>query len=354
MKKAAQKISVLVLYNQIGEDEYEKMKTVDPETLDFVPEYNINAISTVSEEYKAIGNALAKEGFDVRIQNVQDDIRVLSLLLRRQPPDVIFNLMEFFHDSQYLESSVAGLFDLYKIPYTGCSSFSLSLCLRKGLTKQILLANGVPTPKFSILHEPKINKRHGLKYPLIVKPAREDASTGVDKNSVVYNYLGLKKLIKRMFVEHAPPILVEEYIEGREFHISILGNDPPVVLPPLEYDFSELPNDHPNIITYNAKWNPLDESFHRIHSICPAKLPKTQVKKIEKVSLAAYAAMSCRDYARLDIRIGKDNTVYVLEVNPNPDLSDGVSFMESAEKIGLSFSQTLAKIVGFALDRKQK
>lgn len=346
------KPSVLVLYNQVGVDEYEAIKKIDPSTLDFEPEYNLNTIATVSEEYKAIAVALEAEGYDVKIYNAKENIHKLSSLLRRQPPDVIFNLVEFFHDSQFLESAVAGLFDLYKIPYTGAPPISLSMCVRKGFTKQLLLANGVPTPKFKVLFEPTISKKHGLRYPLIVKPAREDGSAGVDKHSVVHTYKALKQLLINVFAAHKPPILVEEFIEGRELHISILGNDPPMVLPAVEYDFSELPEDYPSIISYDAKWNPLEESFHRIHAICPAKVTKAQWKKIEKYALAAYDVMECRDYARLDIRLAKDNSVYVLEVNPNPDLTEGVSFMDSAEKVDLSFAKTLSMIVEYALARK--
>jgi D-alanine-D-alanine ligase len=345
-------ISVLVLFNQVGVDEYEAIKMVDPSTLDFEPEYSLSSVATVSEEYKAIATGLESEGFDVRIFNVKENIHRLSSLLRRQPPDVIFNLVEFFHDSQFLEASVAGLFDLYKIPYTGATPLSLGMCLRKGFTKQLLLANGVPTPKFKILFEPKIMKRHGLRYPLIVKPGRDDGSAGINKESVVHDYESLQQLIVKVFTLHTPPILVEEFIEGRELHVSILGNDPPKMLPVIEYDFSDLPADYPKVITYDAKWNPLDESFHRIHAVCPASLTKRQLKKIEQYSLAAYDIMECRDYARLDLRLANDNSVYVLEVNPNPDLTEGVSFMDSAEKAGLTFSETLVKLVEYALKRK--
>lgn len=352
MTQQRSNISVLLLYNHVGSDEYEALKNVDPDTLDFTPEYNINTVSTVAEEYSAIAKALAKEGFDVRLFNVKENIHRLTSLLRRQPPDVIFNLVEFFHDSQFLEASVAGLLDLYDIPYTGSSMISLALCLRKGFTKQLLHINGVPTPKFKILFHPAVPKRHGLKYPLIVKPAREDASSGVDKFSVVNTYEALRERVASLFKEFPPPILVEEFIEGRELHVSILGNDPPKILPAIEYDFSGLPDEHPSIITYDAKWNPLDESFHRIHAVCPAVLTKREQKKVEAVSLAAYDIMECRDYARLDLRLSTTGNVYVLEVNPNPDLTEGVSFMESAEKAGMTFSETLAFIVECALRRK--
>ncbi len=351
MPDKSDKPTVVVLYNQVGEDEYEKMKDVDPTTLDFEPEYSLQ-VSTVDEEYKAIGKALRKEGFRVKTVNVAENLKKLTNLLRNRPPDVIFNLVEFFHDSSWLEAAVAGMYDLYKVPYTGSPNFVLGLCQRKGLAKHVLLAHGIPTPKYHLLREAKIPKRHGLRYPLIVKPAREDASSGVDKESVVYDYQELTKRLEKVFAEFAPPILVEEFIEGRELHVSILGNDPPQVLPIIEFDFSELPENYPSIITYDAKWNPLDEAFHRVHSICPAKLTKAQFKKVEQVSLAAYRELGCRDYARLDLRLGARNQVYVLEVNPNPDLTEGVSYMESAEQAGLTFSQTLKRIVNFALERK--
>jgi D-alanine-D-alanine ligase len=213
------------------------------------------------------------------------------------------------------------------------------------------LANNIPTPKYKLLTKPYLRGRHGLKYPLIVKPAREDASSGVDKDSVVYNYDELKERIKEAFEYYDPPILVEEFVEGRELHVSVFGNDPPEVLPVIEIDFSELPSDYPSIISYDAKWNPLEESYHRIHTVCPAKLTKRVEKKVKITALEAYQITGCKDYARLDVRLTKDNKVFVLEVNPNPDLTEGVSFMESAEKAGLSFGETLSKIVEGALRR---
>lgn len=351
MSAALKKTSVTVLYNDIGEDVYEQIKKVDPSTLDFTPEYNIH-VATVTEEYRAIVQALKKEGYRVRLVNIAENVTTLHNVLRRNPPDVVFNLVEYIHDSHFLESAVAGMFEIYKVSYTGCTPFSLDLCMRKGVAKQVFLANNVPTPKFISLTTPGVSKQHGLTYPLIVKPAREDASSGVDKNSVVYTYEELSQRLEKIFKEFQPPILVEEFIDGRELHVSILGNNPPIVLPPIEFDFSALPEGFPNIITYDAKWNPLKEEFHRVHAVCPANLSRAELKNIERVSLAAYHALGCRDYARLDLRIGKNNQIYVLEVNPNPDLTEGVSFMESAEHAGFSFSQTLRMLVEFAYERK--
>ncbi len=342
--------SVTVVYNHAEEDVYEKLQHVDPTLLGFEPEYDIH-VPTVDEEYKAIVKALRQRGFKVRVVNIKDDIRKLQGVVRRNPPDVVFNLVEHLRDDAEMEPAVAGFFDLHRTAYTGAPPFALSLCHKKGLTKQVLQANGVPTPRFRILERPKIPVRHGLRYPLIVKPSHADASMGVEAGSVVHNYDELRKRLETVFAEFDPPILVEEFIEGRELHVAILGNDTPVLLPIIEFDFSDLPPEHPAIISYDAKWNPLDEIYHRVHTVCPAKLSQRAVKKVEDVALRAYRLTGCRDYARLDIRLAKRNQPFVLEVNPNPDLTEGVSFMESAEAGGYTFSETLAKIVEFALER---
>lgn len=344
------KISVAVVYNHSGDDIYEKIRGVDPDSLGFEPEYDIN-VATVTEEYDAIANALSEEGYTVTTLNINDDIKLLIDLLSKNPPDLVFNLIEYYRDDPSLEHLVAGLYALYGVRFTGAGPFTLSLCQRKGMTKQLLQANNVPTPRYKLLSEPRLPGRHGLHYPMIVKPAREDASSGVDKESVVYNLEQLTERINKTFEDYNPPILIEEFIEGRELHVSVLGNDPPEVLPIIEFDFSELPSDHPNIISYDAKWNPLEESFHRVHSVCPAKLTKRLEKKVKDIVLQAYKITGCKDYARLDLRLTKDKKLFILEVNPNPDLTESVSFMESAEQIGLSFSETLAKIVECALRR---
>ena len=218
--------------------------------------------------------------------------------------------------------------------------------------KQLLIANRVPTPRFLHLWEPLTTQRHGLHYPLIVKPAREDGSAGIEAASVVHDRPQLLARLEKVFAEFGAPVLVEEFIEGRELHVGVLGNDPPLVLPPLEYDFSGLPPDEPAIISYAAKWDPLQEVFHRVGSRCPADLTKRLLKRVEEVALRAYRVSGCRDYARLDIRVNRDNHVYVLEVNPNPDLTEGVSFMHSAEEAGHPFAQTLREIVEMAMARK--
>lgn len=341
--------SVVVLYNQVGEDWYEKLKQVDPSTLPFEPEYPVH-VPTVEEEYGEVARALRRAGYRARLVNLENDLRRLERVLKRSRPDVIFNLVEFFHDDAGLEAAIAGMYDVYRIAYTGAPPFALSLCQDKGLTKRVLQDHGVPTPRFKVLYEPNLPKRLGLRYPIIVKPVWEDASAGVTKDSVLYDSERLEERVQHVYDEYGA-IIIEEFIEGRELHVSVWGNDPPEVLPPVEFDFSGLSPDYPPIITYSAKWNPLSEVYHQVHTVCPAPLTKRVLKKVEDVAIRAYQATECRDYARLDIRL-KGNEPYVLEVNPNPDLTEGVSFMDSAEQAGYSFEEALAQIVELAAERR--
>lgn len=343
--------TVVVLFNHVGEDEYEQIRKVDPASLSFEPEYDIH-VATIMEEYRAVSRALRHAGYRVRLVNIRDDVAAIERLLRgKRRPDVVFNLVEHYRDDPEHEAHIAGLLELHGVPYTGAPPFVLSLLRRKGLTKHVLLANGVPTPRYRILHEARIPRRHGLHYPLIVKPSREDASAGVTRESVVRDYPSLLEQVRHTAQEFGDPTLVEEFIEGRELHVAVWGNDPPEVLPIIEFDFSDLPPDQPNIISFDAKWNPLKEEYHRVFTVCPARLSRRAQRRVERAALAAYQVTGCRDYARLDLRLTPNDHPFVLEVNPNPDLTEGVSFMESTEKAGYEFSDALHLIVEMALER---
>ncbi|MDR1727644.1 MAG: D-alanine--D-alanine ligase [Acidobacteriota bacterium] len=342
---------VLVLFNNLEEaDEYLALRDIDPSTLDFEPKYRI-AVATAQEEYDAIVDALRAEGFDAEGVNLKDDFDLLGRLLTQEPPDVVFNLVEFFHNDLNHEGAVAGMYDLAGVPYTGATPFCLSLCRRKDLTKRIFLQSGVPTPRFLTVKGGDVPPGHGLDYPLIVKPSRGDGSAGVEPHTVVYDYAQLKKRLAQAGEEFQCSMLVEEFLAGRELHISVFGDNPPEALPIIDFNFSELPAGHPPLLTYDIKWNPLAPAYHKVHSICPAVLPPEVERRAKELAVRAYQATCCRDYARIDLRLGADDVPYVLEVNPNPDLTAGVSFMDSAEQAGYGFSEMLKKIVGFALER---
>ena len=346
------KRTVAILYNHVGEDEYEAIRQLDPSQLPFKPEYELESIATVADEIAAMVKALRKEGFHCYAVNIKDNFKTLLTVLQKRRPNVIFNLIEFFNDNPWQESMVAGLFEILRVPYTGAPPLALALCQRKGLTKQILQANGIRTPRFKLMTRDHIPRRHGLHYPLMVKPAREDASAGIENASVAFDRERLEQRIEYVLEEFNQPVLVEEFIDGRELNVAVLGNDPPEALPISEIDFSELPKGMHSIVSYQAKWDPLHEAFHRTYPICPAELPKRIEKRAKSRAIKAYKILGCRDYARIDMRLSKNGQhLYVLEVNPNPDLTEGVAFMESSEAAGVTFGQTLRKIVEFALKR---
>ena len=343
---------VAIVFNHVGVDDRVALQSVDPATLGFTPTYPI-AMATVMEDYEAIGTALAGAGCRTELFNMQDDVHRLIAWLRERRPDVVFNLVEIVRDELGTEVAVAGLYELLQVPYTGAPPLALGLCQRKGMTKQLLLANGVRTPRYHLLSGPELRRRHGLHFPMIVKPAREDASAGVEPESVVHEPEKLHQRIAHTFAMFGGQVLVEEFIEGRELHIAVFGNDPPVVLPILEYEMSGLPPHLPRIISFAGKWDPLQEEYHRLHEICPAKLSRAVDRRAKEAALAAYRLTHCRDYARVDARLAKDGKVYILEVNPNPDLTENVGYMKSAAATGMGFGATLCALVEMALARRR-
>lgn len=346
--------TVAIIYNFPGEDEYEALRKKVKSGEVVSPTGNIKDledVATVQEEIDALAKALRKEGFDVRAVNIEDNFDRLLKSLTSPRPDVVFNLVEFFSNDPLLEDRVAAFYDLLGIPYTGAPPLTLAICQRKALAKQILKAFRIPTPRYKLVKKKPVPKLTGLRYPLIVKPAWEDASAGVTDQAVVEDRPQLEKRVRMILAEYEQPALVEEFIDGRELGVSVLGNKNPKVLPVEEMDFSYLPPDRRAIITFESKWNPLSEAFHLGKLVCPAKLSRAVHRRVKKIALQTYQVLGCRDYARIDMRLDKNDDVFVLEVNPNPDLTEGVAFMASAAAAGISFSEGLRIIVEEALKR---
>jgi D-alanine-D-alanine ligase len=304
------------------------------------------------EEYQLIQKSLIEEGFGCYLLNIKDDIQNIIKDVRKNKPDIIFNFVELYKENPRLEMNVVGILELLKIPYTGAPPMALANCQNKELSKRLLQNAGIKTPQFVLFERQEDYYKPDLSYPLIVKPAFEDASVGIDNNSVVRNNKELKTRVEYIFMQLSQPCLVEEYIEGRELNAAVLGDKEPQVLPISEIDFSSMPDYLHNIVSFQAKWDPNHESFRRTVPVCPAVLPKSLQAEVIEISLKAFKIMGCRDYARVDIRLSEDNKLYVLEVNPNPDLSRDSGFARSAEASGLSYSQTLKKIVEFAWARR--
>jgi D-alanine-D-alanine ligase len=347
------KIKVAIVYNEPSPDLYVKAGELDEKKIGFVPYFEVEDITPI-EEYEIMAKRLRKSGINAYTLNIKDDIQSLLRDIKKNKPNLIFNFVEIYKEDSRHEMNIVGLLELLRIPFTGAPPMALANCQSKIFTKRLLNAIGIKTPRFIILKRTPKAYRHRLKYPLIIKPAYEDASVGIENESIVENVEGLKERTEYIFKYFAQPALIEEFIEGRELNVAVLGDLEPVALPISEIDFTEMPDHLHNIVSYQAKWDPHHESYHKTIPICPAKLPKRIENKVKETALKAFKAMSCRDYARVDMRLSKGNQLYVLEVNPNPDLTEGAGFMRSAESSGLNYVETLKRIINFAKERAER
>ncbi|MGE5315006.1 MAG: D-alanine--D-alanine ligase family protein [Acidobacteriota bacterium] len=307
----------------------------------------------VLEQKEDIESALKLLGYRTTIFNVTNDINRFMEFLRDERPDVVFNMVESLGDQAIHEMHVAGMYELLQIAYTGAGPMTLGTCLNKARTKQILAYHGIMTPKFFLTETGAdcAEKSRALSYPMIVKPALEDASVGIDNASIVYTAEALAERVRYVIAKFEQPALVEEYIEGRELNVAILGDRTPEVLPISEIDFSALPEEMPKIVTYNAKWMHNTPEFHGTVGKCPAVLPQDVESRVKTMALEAFQIMGCRDYARVDIRLSAQNVPYVIEVNPNPDISHDAGFMRSAKTSGRTFSDVIQTIIECAVAR---
>lgn len=306
----------------------------------------------VLEEREDISRALAAQGYRTSIFSVDGDISLLINFLKEEKPDLVFNLCEGIENEAIHEMHAVGIYELLGVQYTGSDPLTLGTALNKVRVKEILSYHGLPTPRFQLIKSPvRINVDPGMNFPMIVKPSREDASIGIETASVVSNPAELRKRVRHVIEQHDQPALVEEYIDGRELNVGILGNRKPVVFPISEIDMSTLPKQYHRIITYNAKWMKGTDEYEHTRGICPAPLPSSLEATIKEMALRAYQILGCRDYARVDFRLSKENKPYILEVNPNPDISDEAGFARSARAYGYEFDDLAGKIVECALER---
>lgn len=275
------------------------------------------------------------------------DFEVLVKTLKHRKPNVVINLCEGAYGDSHQEMNIPAILEILRIPYTGSSPLTLGICQNKRLTKEILRANRLPTPKFTILENFSDWKKE-IRFPLFVKPSKEDASIGISSKSYVRNEAELKAQVEYIHNRYKQPALVEEYVAGRELNVSILGNENPIVLPISEitFDFSE----EPKIVDFSAKWLKESEQYKKTKPVCPALLPASVKNKIEEIALLAYESLYCRDYARIDIRL-KGNHPLILEANPNPDIAPDAGFVRSLRVAGISYEQFIEKIIHFALQR---
>jgi D-alanine-D-alanine ligase len=318
----------------------------------------------VENAARDVSGALRSRGHEVALEVVagQGGARAESLgrvvdRIAARRPDLVFNLCESLGGDSRHEIVLPALLDLAGLPYTGSGPLALGLALRKDRCKHLLRVHGVPTPpgitiaRVGELLAPELTT---LGYPLIVKPTREDASVGIDRFSVVHDGAQLRKKVVDLLERFRQPILVERFIPGREIYVSLLGNDPVAPVGMHEIDFSTLPRDLPRIVSYRGKWQTASAEYRGTRPVRAEGLSHAERAALESAACAAFAALGLCDYARVDIRLAEDGTPYVIDVNPNCDLSDGAGVSRAAGFSGVGYAELIERICHTALARARR
>lgn len=310
---------------------------------------------TASDEdaaIKGVLNAVAA------VENALLELSCQSFLVPLSPPldealdtvsrikaSVIFNLFEGFDGQPETEVEIAKGCHNLNIPYTGNPPEALEIGLDKVLSKNTFKKKGIPTPDFQILDSSSPGELT-INYPVIAKPSQEDASHGIYIDNVIYSPESLNSVLERILLTSGKPALVEEFIDGKEFNATVLGNK---VLPVSEIVY-DLPSEMPRILTFESKWNPDSLYYKQTQSVCPAKTSRRDESKIRELSINAYKACGCHGYSRVDIRQDDYGSFYVLEVNPNPDISPDAGCAKQAAAAGLTYTELIKIIIEQALD----
>lgn len=302
-----------------------------------------------------VADALRESGHEAVRIAFGDDVEELVRELRSAKADLVFNLAESFRDVSSLDSNVAALLNLLGLRYTGSSPSGLMLAGDKVLSKKMLRFHNIATAEFATMYRGSLESVDDLAFPLIVKPPQEDASLGISGKSVVRDVRELLERLGELHAEYQSPVLVEQFIEGREFYVGVLGNASAVALPPIELDFSKMPADRPRIASWEAKWGTdgegAGEEYAGTESVFPDDLSEELVEKMQAVALESYKALRLRDYARIDLRVTERGEVYVIELNPNCYLERNSEFARAAERGGIPYAALIARIVELAAAR---
>lgn len=335
------KARVLVLFDTDAEP---------PATQDFKKQ-----LETSDEAEFDVARALLERGHQVRLLGFRDSLEQLTQGLRQEPVDVVFNLAERFRQRSALDYTVAAVLEMLDLPHTGASSEGLLLARDKALTKKVLTFGGVGVPHFMLCRRgAPVQRPSDLRFPLIVKPVDEDASVGIARSSVVRDDQALAERVAFVHEKFHTHAIVEEFIAGRELYIGVMGNDPPVALPPIEMVFGADSTAESRIATFKAKWSLKYRESRGIQNEVAKNLSPEVRQRLADVAVRTYQAAGLRDYGRIDVRLAHDDAIYVVEANPNPYLADGEDLAWAAEEAGHPYGDFIEAITEMAWQRGNK
>ena len=300
------------------------------------------------EEVDTLERAIRAEGHPVTNVPVHDSDLVSCLRGFDPGRHIVFNWCEGLPGIPFSEGLVASSLESLGFVYTGSTPQVLALSWDKGKVKRLLENAGIPTPAWQVYHD--LETDGWGTFPAIVKPAREHASSGVTSDAVALGPEKLRARIAYVLKHFRQPALVEDFIDGREFHVSLWGNRSVEMLPPAEMDFSAFQDVRDRLCTFESKFQPGSRHYDGIRLSLPAPLDREEHEALQQVAQRAYRVMGCRDYARFDIRL-RDGIFYVLDVNPNPDISSDTSMACAAEVAGYSYGAMLSRMVHLAARR---
>lgn len=302
------------------------------------------------ESERAVFEALKTLEYEPILMGVFDNIYQVILDLRAIKPDLVFNMCEAFSNRRDYEPQMAGILDLLGIPYTGTKPLGLSLCKDKNLSKKILAHHRIRIPRWvtSFKNRP-LKKLHRFWYPAFVKPTREEASQGISRDSLVENEKDCLERVRFLHERFDSDVIIEEFISGREFYVSVMGHKRTQVLPIRELCYHEFPEDMPKFATFKAKWDDEYRKKWGIRSEFARPLSDQNADEIRKVAKKSFEILSLSGFARFDMRLSEAGEVVLIEANPNPSLAPSDDFAQSAEKSGLSYVQTIEKILALAI-----
>ncbi|HEY1691214.1 MAG TPA: ATP-grasp domain-containing protein [Polyangiaceae bacterium] len=298
----------------------------------------------------SVATALATLGHEPQLVGVDGDLAALRSTLLEHDVDCAFNLCESLVGDARLESAVPLVLELLGLPFTGSPPEVLAFALRKDRVKQRLEAAGIPTPAGRVLA--RADDPCDLPFPLIVKPVREDGSAGISRTSVVWSEAELRAEVASLIATFKQPALVEEYVEGREFNVAMLGHPTPRVLPLSEIDFTALPAGAPRIVSYDAKWTTGSVDDLGTVPVLHPSLPNPLAARVRRVASDAFRAVGVRDYGRVDVRLAATGVPYVVDVNPNCDLSPSAGMARAAAAVGIDYTALAGLLVRYALRRR--
>ena len=300
-----------------------------------------------------VREALVNLGHEVTIVGLIDDITPVRKSIEEWKPDIVFNLMEAFAENGALAYYIVSYLDMMGVPYTGCNPRGLLLASDKSISKQLLTYHRIRVPKFYTLpHNKKINLSHIAKYPypMIVKSAIEQGSVGIAQASLVTTPEELQQRAEQLFSMLDGDAIVEQYIEGRELYVTVMGNKRLQVLPTRELVFNNVDDNIHRIATYNVKWNKKYRDRWGISYQFSRTLPAKVAENIPKLAKRIYKILDITSYARLDLRLTDDGKIYVLEANPNAAIAKDDDVACSAEKAGLNYEKLIQKILNMGLN----